>query len=148
MPKRHLFILITAGLISQSCGYFFYNYRCSFDSDFSIPNNTTDTTIRYAVGKYIYKLAYKHFFYNRYSNATCDSLYLYGPDYHTLIFKIKEINQTTNIHFHYFAYNGSRKRPPHKLFIQSLTDSLKIKFGAIQTINKDLNNERKKKNGT
>jgi hypothetical protein len=144
MTKRQLLIFFVSGLVFQSCGFFFYNYRCTYDCDFTIPNKNADTNLRYAIGKYIDNISNNHSFYSNFATPTYDSLSLYGPDYHTLTFKIKEINNATNIHFHYFAYNGSRKRPPHKLFIQNLTDTLKIKFGATQTINYDHNNERKK----
>lgn len=148
MRKAYLVFVLIVGIFIQSCGFLFYNYRCSFDSNFTIPNQTSDTSLRYEIGKYILELSNKHSFYERFSTPTYDSLYLYGPDYHTLTFKIGEINQTTSIQFHYFGYNGSRSNPPQKAFIQTLTDSLKLKFGATETINIDFNNERKKKNGT
>lgn len=143
----HLIFFLAIGLYMQSCGFLFYNYRCTIDSNYSIPNQTADTSLRYEIGKYIIELSNEHSFYTRFATATYDSLYLYGPDYHTLTFNIEEINHTTNIQFHYFGYNGSRRRPPQKAFIQTLSDSLKLKFGATETIIMDYNNERKKKNG-
>lgn len=147
VKSRYLILLFIIGLFIQSCGIFVYNYRAKFDSNFTIPNQTADTSLRYEIGKYILDLSQEHSFYHRFSTPTYDSLHLYGPDYHTLIFNIGEIDQTTSIEFYYFGYNGSRKNPPQKAFIQSLTDSLKVKFGATETIKVDFNNERKKKNG-
>lgn len=142
MFRKQLFLFFVIGLLLPSCGFLFYNFRCEYDSDISIPNQTADTNLRYAVGQYIIKFKEQHSFYTRFATTGYDSLYLYGPDYHKLSFKITEMNQTTNIHFHYFGFNGSRKRPPHKLFIQALKDSLKIKFNATEKINRDLSNER------
>lgn len=130
----------------HSCGVFIYNYRCSMDGNYSIPNPSADTSLRHDVGKFIMELSGKYRFYHRFASATYDSLYLYGPDYHKFTFKVRDMNQTTDIQLHYFGYNGSRRRPPQKEFIQSLNDSLKSKYGATVTILTNYNNERIKVN--
>ena len=147
MTKKIL-LLTTIGLVFQSCGFWFYNYRASIDSNFIIPNKNLDTNIRYKVGQLIYRQSLKSDLYQRFNSNTYDTLSFYGPDYHRLNFKIVETNESTNIHFTFFAFNGWRGRPPNKLFIQSFRDSLKNKFGATEIIIRDISNEKKKKNGT
>ncbi len=143
---KKILISLTIGLIFQSCGFFFYNYRGYIDSNFSIPNNQADTNIRYKIGQLIYRQSFKSKLYSRFASKSFDTLFFYGPDYHSLKFKIIEKQQTTNIHFHYFGNNGWRSHPPHKLFISAFRDSLRTKFGATENINKEISNE-KKKNG-
>ena len=142
MTKKLIIFLIT-GLLLQSCAFIFYNYQGYLETEFSITNNAADTSIRYQAGKLINKLSSKEKFYRNYSSTTYDSLYFYGPDYHHFRFKIYEDNQTTKIHLRYSGYHGFRSRPPHKQYIQSLTDSLKLKFGATQIVIKDVSNEKK-----
>jgi hypothetical protein len=143
---KNTLIALTIGLIFQSCGFFFYNYRGYIDSNFSIPNNQADTNIRYQVGQLIYRQSFKSEFYQRFAAKTFDTLFFYGPDYHSLKFKITENQLTTNVHFVYFGYNGWRKHPPNKLFITAFRDSLKTQFRATEVINKDISNEKKKRN--
>jgi hypothetical protein len=147
--NKNILITIISGLLFQSCGFIFYNYRGYLDTEFSISNTNVDTTIRHEIGNFIYRLSTNEDFYTRQASTTYDSLYFYGPDYHRFNIKIWEENKTTKVYLHYFGYNGFRSRPPHKQFIQSLTDSLKIVYGATQTIINDVNNEKKKnqKNG-
>lgn len=142
MIKKILFFT-TLAFIFQSCGFWFYNYRASIDSNFIIPNEHLDTAIRYKVGQLIYRQSFKSDLYKRFASKTFDTLSFYGPDYHTLQFRITESDQSTTIHFNFFAFNGWRSRPPNKLFIQSFRDSLKNEFGAVEIINKDINNEKK-----
>jgi hypothetical protein len=142
MTKR-LIIFLVSGLLLQSCAFLIYNYRGYLDTEFSIPNNTADSNVRHQAGELIYRLSNKEQFYHRYSSATYDSLYFYGPDYHHFRFKIYEDNQTTKVHLCYSGYHGFRSTPPHKQFIQSLTDSLTLKFGATQIVIKDVSNEKK-----
>ena len=144
MEMKKILLLIIIALLLHSCAFLFYNYQCVLETEFSVTNNSNDTTVRYQVGKLINRLSTKERFYRSYASATYDSLHFYGPDYHTFQFKIYEKNQITKVYLHYFGYNGFRSRPPHKIFIQSLTDSLKGKFGATQTIMKDISNEKKK----
>lgn len=139
---RRVIAFFVGGLFFQSCGFLFYNYRGFLDTEFSITNNGADTTIRHQVGKLISRLSNKEHFYHHYSSVTFDSLYFYGPDYHRFRFKIYEKNQATKVHLFYSGYNGFRRRPPHKQFIQSLTDSLKLKFGATQIVTKNISNEK------
>jgi hypothetical protein len=149
MTKK-LIILFLSGLLLQSCAFIFYNYRCKLDTEFSIVNKTGDTLVRHQVGQLIYRLSSKEKFYTRYHTSTFDSLYFYGPDYHDFQIKIYETKEQTKVHLNYFGFHGFRNNPPHKQFIKSLSDSLRINFGATQTIIEDINNERKhnKKNGT
>jgi hypothetical protein len=144
--KRNVLFFITIAVVFQSCGFLFYNYRASIDSNFIIPNENQDTIIRYKVGQLIYRQSLQTKLYGRFASEIFDTLSFYGPDYHTLNFRIKESDKSTNIHFTYFGFNGSRKKPPNKLFIQAIRDSLKIEFGATEVVVKDFNNEKKKKN--
>jgi hypothetical protein len=143
MAKR-IIILIISGLLLQSCAFLFYNYRGYLITEFSIANINADTKVRQQAGELIFRLAGKEDFYTHFTTATYDSLYFYGPDYHHFYFKIYEDSLTTKIFLRYSGYNGFRNRPPRKQFIQSLTDSLKSKFGATQIIFKDISNEKKK----
>lgn len=141
MTKRIL-IFIMVGFLLQSCAFLFYNYRGYLITEFSIENTSTDTTLRYQVGKLIYRLSAKEKFYTRYLSPKNDSLYFYGPDYHSFRFKINEENKMTRVYLRYSGYHGLRSRPPHKKFIQDLTDSLKLMFGATQIIIKEASNEK------
>jgi hypothetical protein len=145
---RKILFFATIGFLFQSCGFWLYNYRAAIDSNFVIPNEHADTTIRYKVGQMIFRQSFKSDLYHRFASKTYDTLGFYGPDYHTLKFRISESNKSTNVHFTFFAFNGWRSRPPNKLFIQSFRDSLKNKFGATETVVKDFNNEKRRKNGT
>ena len=140
--QKRLIIFIISGLSLQSCAFMFYNYRSYLDTEFSIPNNAADTTIRYQAGKLIDRLSSKEKFYHAYVGTLYDSLYFYGPDYHHFRFKIYEDNQTTKIHLRYSGYHGLRSNPPHKQYIQTLADSLKLKFGASQVVIKAVSNEK------
>jgi hypothetical protein len=128
----------------QSCGVFFYNYRGYIDSDFIIPNISADSSLRFKAGQLIYRQSKKSELYTRFASATYDSLFFYGPDYHTLWFKLSENKDTTIIHFHYFGYNGWRGKPPHATFINSVRDSLGANFGAVEKVYKQFSNEKKK----
>lgn len=146
MTKKIL-LSLTIGLSFQSCGFLFYNYRASVARNYIIPNKNADTTIRYKVGQLIYRQSYKSDLYIRNVSKTYSTLYFYGPDYHKLKFNIIEFNDSTYVYFTFSAYNGWRRHPPNKLFIQSFRDSLINKFGAKEVIIKDFSNERRKKNG-
>ena len=140
---KGIIVLVLFGLLFQSCTFIFYNYRGYLDTEYSIINESSDTNVRVEVANYIYGQSTNKKFYDRFINSTSDSIYFYGPDYHHFYFKIYELNKMTKVHFIYSGYNGFRSRPPHKEFIQTLSDSLKVRFGATQTIIKDLNNEKK-----
>jgi hypothetical protein len=144
MTKRIVAIFLF-GLCIQSCAFIFYNYRGYLETEYTISNNTADTSIRYNVCALIYGLSEKQDLYRRFKSATSDSLYFYGPDYHHFRFKITEDSVSTKIKFKYFGYHGFRRNPPHKKFIQTISDTLKRTFGATQVIIKDVNNEKTKR---
>lgn len=139
---KNIFVSILLVLLLPSCAFLFYNYRGYLKTEFTIENKSTDTTVRYRVGAMIYRLSAKENFYTRYVSPTNDSLDFYGPDYHTFSFRISEDHNTTKVYFRYFGYHGLRSKPPHKLFIQNLTDSLKLTFGATQLIIAEGSNEK------
>ena len=131
-------------LMFNSCAFIFYNYQRVLVTEFSIPNSLNDTLMKQKVGQFIYNHASKEDFYEHYTNESFDSLYFYGPDYHHLRFKITERDDSTRVNFDYFGYHGFRSNPPRADFIQSLTDSLKIKFSATESVLKDVSNEKSK----
>jgi hypothetical protein len=140
--KKILPLTLTAVLFN-SCAFIFYNYQGKLDTEYKIANTTKDTNTKIAIGKLILNLSENKHFYTRKVNPTFDSIFLYGPDYHTFKIKLQEINDTINIHLKYVGYHGFRSRPPHKLFIQSLSDTLINNFKASQTININISNEKK-----
>jgi|694.fasta_scaffold01133_15 hypothetical protein len=142
---RNLIIISLLSTLFQSCGFLFYNYRASYESNFIIPKKNSDANLSYKTGQMIYRQSYISKPYSRYKSPTYDTLNFYGPDYHTLKFIITESKDTTNIHFTFFAFHGSRSRPPNKKFIESFRDSLKNKFGASEIIVKNISNEKKRK---
>ena len=123
---RNILLLLTIGILYQSCGFIFYSYRGWIDTNFTISNPSLDTNIRYNVGKFIYDQSFKSELYDRFASKTFDTLCFYGPDYHWLQFKIIEDQKMTKIHFTYFGYNGWRRNPPQKLLITTIRDSLKL----------------------
>ncbi len=135
----HLIISLFS-ILMYSCGFLFYNYRAKFDTEFLIQNNSSDGTIIKKVGNLIYSLSQNEEFYTRYKNDSGDSLFFYGPDYHTFKIKILHEKDITKVRLDYFGYNGNRKNPPHKDFINSITDSLVKNYGAKQVIYKNVNN--------
>jgi len=142
MTKKYIIVLST--ILVQSCGFLFYNYRASYESNFIIPNKSSDTNLKYKTGQMIYRQSYKSQLYRRYKSAAYDTLNFYGPDYHRLSFIIGEKQDSINIHFSFFASNGWRRNPPNKKFIESMRDSLKNKFGALEIIINNFSNEKTK----
>jgi hypothetical protein len=136
-------LYFVSGLLLSSCGFLFYNYRAYVDTEYLIPNAKADTLVRIQTGKLIYRLSAREKFYTRFSTPAFDSLYFYGPDYHDFVFKISEEGKGTKILLHYFGYNGNRKKPPHKLFLDAISDSL-IALGATKTIIRDITNEKRR----
>jgi hypothetical protein len=128
--------------LNQSCGFLIYNYRGKLECNYTIENINNDTTIRYNVGNSIFNLSQNSKLYERYKSKSMDSLYFYGPDYHTIEINIEEKPKTTEIKLKYFGYNGSRKNPPQKTFINSIRDSLINRFGANETIKIQSSNEK------
>ena len=115
---RKVLYFATIGLIFQSCGFWFYNYRASYDSNFIIPNENADTTIRYKVGQMIFRQSFKSDLYHRFASKTYDTLSFYGPDYHTLKFRISESNKSTNVHFN--KIHSPRSVPFSAQFVDQL----------------------------
>jgi hypothetical protein len=135
-------IVILTLLVLNSCGFLFYNYRANYQTEFTFKEAMNDTLLRHEIGEMILKLSEKEKFYETFNSANYDSLYFYGPDYHHLTFRLFKDSNLTKVEFDYFAWNGNRRKPPLKKFIQEFTDSLKMKFGASQVILKDLSNEK------
>ncbi len=121
-------------VLLNSCGYIFYNYRSKIIIVYSIPLNTPlDYSVK-EIGGFIYKLGQKEDFYDYFSSNNFDSVYFYGPDYHTFNFKLLEEMDSLKITLDYFGYNGNRLKPPRAEFLQIISDSLKNKFGAKENI--------------
>ncbi len=133
-------ILAFAILLLNACGFLFYNYRVDMESEFLIQNKSNDSSLTKEIGHLIYSLSKKEKFYTSYMNTKCDSLFFYGPDYHTFKIKILHEMDITKVRLDYFGYNGNIKNPPHKAFINSITDSLVKNYGAKQIIYTKINN--------
>ena len=142
LSMKKIFLLTTIVLLFNSCTFIIYNYRGKLVTEYKIVNTTKDINSKIAIGKLIYDLSENEHFYTRKASPTFDSIYFYGPDYHTFKIKIQEINDTIKVNLNYIGYQGFRSRPPHKLFIQSLSDTLKNKFKATQIININISNEK------
>lgn len=140
---KRLVLMLATGFLCSSCAFIFYNYRGVLDTEFAIAGNG-DSTVRCQAAGLIYRLSARADLYKRFKAPACDSLYFYGPDYHYFRFKLYEKNDSTRIRFRYSGYHGFRRRPPHRAFIQAITDSLTLRFGARQLVFKDISNERKR----
>jgi hypothetical protein len=115
--------------------------------EYAIPRNSSSTLTIEEIGKFIYRLGNEEDFYTHFSNEKYDSLYFYGPDYHHFNFKLIKRPDTFKVILDYFGYHGFRSKPPRKEFINIISDSLQIKFGAEEDIRYQVSNE-KIKNGT
>jgi len=142
---KRILVLLTLGISLQSCGFLFYNYRGYIEANYSIPNTSLDTSMRYKVGQFLVRQSLTSDLYGRFASQTYDTLCFYGPDYHWLKFNITEDSNATKIHFTYLGYNGWRGHPPQKQFISIIRDSLVNSFGAIESIIQDVSNEKRRK---
>ncbi|MES2131710.1 MAG: hypothetical protein V4506_05125 [Bacteroidota bacterium] len=140
---KKILLTLILGFLFNSCAFIIYNYRGKLDTEYIVLNTVKDTTTKIAIGKLIFNLSVKEKFYTRNANPAFDSLHFYGPDYHTFLIRLYEINDTIKIRLKYVGYHGFRSRPPHKIFIQTLNDSLKTKFKATQITYLDISNEKK-----
>lgn len=131
-------------LLSSSCGFWIYNYRGILVTEFNIRKPKGDSLKKEEVVRFIYDLAESEHFYKRWIGPNYDSLYLYGPDYHHFRFSIRDRDTAVSIYLRYFAFNGWRKKPPHKKFVDQMTDSMKYRFHATEVIWKNINNEKRK----
>jgi hypothetical protein len=136
--------IITLSMIFafNSCGFLFYNYRANLETEYLINSQSNDLKVTKEIGNIIYSLSEKQKFYHNYVSSSFDSLYFYGPDYHHLSIKISSENTFTKVRLNYFGYNGNRNKPPHKAFINAITDSLTLKYNASQNIITNWSNER------
>jgi hypothetical protein len=139
--KKTLFLMLS-GLLFNSCAFIIYNYHGQLNTEYTITYTEKDNTKRILIGKYIYTMFSNGDFYTRKASQAFDSLYFYGPDYHSFRIRLQESNDTIKIHLRYVGHHGFRSRPPHKILIETLTDSLKTRFNATQITRVDVSNEK------
>jgi|TARA_B110000208_G_scaffold190601_1_gene254899 hypothetical protein len=139
---KKLFVILL--VLLNSCGFLFYNYRTKMKIVYSIPLNSPLVYSAEEVGEFIFKLGEKEDFYDYFSSNNFDSIYFYGPDYHSLNFKLLEEIGSLKITLDYFGYNGNRSKPPRAEFLKMISDSLQIKFQAQENIKYILSNEKQK----
>lgn len=119
-------------ILLSSCAFLFYNYNGVFKSHYSIPIQHNQS--KQQIEKTIMRMAVKEQFYMRKFMEESDSIYLYGPDYHSFRFKFNDSATFIRLILDYYGYHGFKRSPPHALFLQQLRDTLRLRFAATETV--------------
>ncbi|MFM9983725.1 MAG: hypothetical protein ACKVOK_00735 [Flavobacteriales bacterium] len=138
--KTAINFLVVFFCMFSSCTILYYNYRARYVAEYRIPRHVSNQEL----GELIYANASteKDPFYGLQKSPDFDSLEFYGPDYHTLKYTMSTTDSTTLVKFDYFGYNGWRKNPPRKVFIEQIRNLLLKEYHATELIVMDNSNEK------